>query len=80
MLRCHLSLECCPHTRRCWAWRTEPPHKTLAYKAGTADVLVDGKSSIAGERDDILQAVGGMACKYDELMAKKKDEGREFVK
>ena len=54
------------------------PHKTLAYK-GT-DVLVDGKSSAAGERDGILQAVGGLACKYDELMAKKKDEGREFVK
>lgn len=54
------------------------PHKTLAYK-GT-DVLVDGKSSIASERDDILQAVGGLACKCDELMSKKKDEGREFVK
>lgn len=54
------------------------PHKTLAYK-GT-DVLVDGKSSIASERDGILQAVGGSACKSDELMAKKKDEGREFVK
>jgi uncharacterized protein (TIGR02687 family) len=54
------------------------PHKTLAYK-GT-DVLVDGKSSIASERDGILQAVGGAACKYDELMAKKQDEGREFVK
>ncbi len=56
------------------------PHKKLAYKAGTADVLVDGKSSVAGERDTILQAVGGMACKADELMAKKKEEGREFVK
>jgi uncharacterized protein (TIGR02687 family) len=54
------------------------PHKTLAYK-GT-DVLVDGKSSIASERDGILQAVSGLACKCDELMAKKKDEGREFVK
>ena len=54
------------------------PHKTLSYK-GT-DVLVDGKSSIASERNGILQAVGGMACKYDELMAKKKDEGRELVK
>jgi uncharacterized protein (TIGR02687 family) len=54
------------------------PHKKLAYK-GT-DVLVDGKSSIASERDGILQAVGGAACKCDELMAKKKDEGREFVK
>ena len=38
------------------------PHKTLAYKAN-GDVLVDGKSSIASERDGILQAVGGMACK-----------------
>jgi len=54
------------------------PHKRLAYK-GT-DVLVDSKSSIASERDGILQAVSGLACKYDELMAKKKDEGREFVK
>jgi uncharacterized protein (TIGR02687 family) len=54
------------------------PHKTLAYK-GT-DVLVDGKSSIASERDAILQSVGGLACKSDELMAKKKEEGREFVK
>ena len=54
------------------------PHKTLAYK-GT-DVLVDGKSSIASERDGILQSVGGLACKYDELMAKKKEDGREFVK
>jgi uncharacterized protein (TIGR02687 family) len=54
------------------------PHKRLAYK-GT-DVLVDSKSSIASERDAILQAVSGLACKYDELMAKKKDEGREFVK
>lgn len=54
------------------------PHKTLAYK-GT-DVLVDGKSSIASERDGILKVVGGLACKYDDLMAKKKEEGREFVK
>ncbi len=54
------------------------PHKKLAYK-GT-DVLVDGKSSIASERDGILQTVGGLACKYDELMSKKKDEGRDFVK
>jgi uncharacterized protein (TIGR02687 family) len=54
------------------------PHKTLTYKG--SDVLVDGKSSIASERDGILQAVGGLACKCDELMAKKKEEGREFVK
>ena len=59
------------------------PHKKLAYRVlpnGGTDVLVDGKSSIASERDGILQTVGGLACKYDELMAKKKEEGREFVK
>ncbi len=54
------------------------PHKTLAYK-GT-DVLVDGKSSIASERDGILKSVSGLACKNHEFMAKKKEEGREFVK
>jgi uncharacterized protein (TIGR02687 family) len=54
------------------------PHQTLAYQ-GT-DVRVDGKSSIASERNGILHAVGGLACQYGELMAKKKEEGREFVK
>ena len=54
------------------------PHKSLSYK-GT-DVLVDGKSSIASERDAILKTVGGLACKSEELMAKKKEEGRDFVK
>ncbi len=54
------------------------PHESLAYKG--IDVLVDGKSSIAGERNTILQAVGGLACKGDDLMAKRKEEGREFVK
>jgi uncharacterized protein (TIGR02687 family) len=54
------------------------PHKSLQYKG--ADVLVDGHASAAGDRDGILQNVGGMACKYDELMAKKKEEGREFIK
>jgi uncharacterized protein (TIGR02687 family) len=54
------------------------PHQSLSYK-GT-DVLVDGKSSIASERDTILQSVGGAACKYDELMSKRKEEGREFIK
>ena len=54
------------------------PHKTLAYKG--PDVLVHGKSSIASERDGILQAVSGLTCKCDELMEKKKDDGRGFVK
>lgn len=54
------------------------PHQTLTYR-GT-DVLVDGQSSIAGERNGILQRVGGLACKADDLMAMKKDAGREFIK
>lgn len=54
------------------------PHKNLSYK-GT-DVLVDGKSSIASERDTILQTVGGAACKFDEIMSMRKEEGREFIK
>lgn len=54
------------------------PHRTLAYKG--LDVLVDGKSSIAGERGAILQSVDGLACKSDELMGMKKDEGRDFVR
>lgn len=54
------------------------PHKELTYK-GT-DVLVDGRSSIASERNNILQSVGGVACKYDEIMSKRKEEGREFIK
>ena len=56
------------------------PHKTLAYKPN-GDVLVDGKpTSSTEQRDEILEAVGGMACKADDLLAMKKDEGREFVK
>jgi len=54
------------------------PHKSLTYKG--ADVLVDGSASAAADRGGILQRVGGVACRYDELMAKKKEEGREFVK
>lgn len=55
------------------------PHQKLAYKEGA--VLVDGKPT-AGmpQRDAILQTIGGLAVKYDALMAMKKDEGREFVK
>jgi PglZ domain len=35
---------------------------------------------IASERDGILQAVSGLTCECDELMEKKKDDGRGFVK
>ena len=56
------------------------PHKSVAFKA-SGDVLVDGQPTATLEqRSTILQAVEGMACKAEELMARKKDEGREFVK
>ena len=55
------------------------PHETLEYKIN-GDVLVDGKPNATLEqRDEILQTVGGMACKADELIKKKKEEGKEFV-
>lgn len=57
------------------------PHKTLAYKPGNPDVLVDGKPTSSSEnRNEILKAVGGMTCKAGDLLAMKRDEGREFVK
>lgn len=56
------------------------PHETLAYKPN-GDVLVDGKpTSSTEQRGEVLEAVGGMACKAGELLAMKRDEGREFVK
>ena len=54
------------------------PHSELSFKG--SDVLVDGSPSGAGDRDAILQKIGGMACKADALMALKKDEGRELVR
>lgn len=55
------------------------PHKSLAYN-GEA-VLADGlPTSGLASRIAVLKAVGGVAVKYDDLMAMKKDEGREFVK
>ena len=56
------------------------PHKTLTYKPN-GDVLVDGKPTSSTEsRNEILKAVGGMACKAGDLLAMKRDEGREFVR
>ena len=55
------------------------PHETIAYKP-TGEVLVDGKpTSGIDNRDAILAGRDGMAVKADELLAKKKDDGREFV-
>jgi uncharacterized protein (TIGR02687 family) len=55
------------------------PHKTLAFKP-SGEVLVDGKPTASLEkRNAILQSVGGLACLAGDLIAMKKDEGREFV-
>ncbi len=55
------------------------PHKVLAYKSN-GDVLVDGKPTLSlAQRDEILQTRGGIACKADDLIAMKREEGREFV-
>ena len=56
------------------------PHKTLSYKSN-GDVLVDGQSSSGlPARNAILGNYQGMAVKAEELMAMKRDEGREFIK
>ena len=55
------------------------PHEALSFGA-KGDVLVDGKSSVAPKRGDILKAIGGTAIKADELLAMKKVEGRAFVR
>jgi uncharacterized protein (TIGR02687 family) len=56
------------------------PHKVLTYKPN-GEILVDGKpTSLTEQRDDILKAVEGMACKAPDLMALKKEQGRELVK
>ena len=55
------------------------PHETLEYRSG-GDVLVDGKPNASLEqRDAILHNVGGMACGDDDLIKKKKEEGRAMV-
>ncbi|MBL0321413.1 MAG: BREX-1 system phosphatase PglZ type A [Ignavibacteria bacterium] len=54
------------------------PHTHLSF-AGS-DIMVDGKSSIASERNGVLLSVNGIACKYSDLIALKKDEGRALIK
>ncbi len=55
------------------------PHKFLTYKAN-GDVLVDDRPTASfDQRHDILAGAEGMVCKADELIARKKEEGRRFV-
>jgi uncharacterized protein (TIGR02687 family) len=56
------------------------PHTALSYKAN-GDVLVDGKAtSLTEQREEILKGFEGMACKAPDLLALKKEQGRDFVK
>ena len=56
------------------------PHNVLTYKPN-GDILVDGKAtSLTEQRDEILKAVEGKACKAPELLALKKEQGRDLVK
>lgn len=56
------------------------PHKKLSYKTN-GEVLADDKPTASTEqRDDIIRALGGIVCKAEDLLAKKKEEGREYVK
>lgn len=55
------------------------PHKTLAYRVN-GDVFVDGKATASLEqRSSILDAVEGIAVRAGDLLAMKKEQGRELV-
>ena len=55
------------------------PHSKLEYTE-KGDVLADGKPTASLEqRNGVLSTVDGMAVKADQLLAMKKEEGREFI-
>ena len=55
------------------------PHSKLEYTE-KGDVLADGKPTASLEqRNGVLSTRGGMAVKADQLLAMKKEEGREFI-
>ena len=57
------------------------PHKTLDYKQGADDVLVDGLSSQGTQqRNKILEAYGGMAITAETLRDWSRDDGRQALK
>ena len=56
------------------------PHKKLEY-GDKGDVLVDGKPcSSFQQRADLLANYNGIAVKADDLLAMKKDQGRDFIR
>ena len=58
------------------------PHNTLAYKRNAnLDLTADGAIvSTVEQRSDQLSKYGGVAIKADDLLAKGKGKGREFVR
>lgn len=55
------------------------PHKSLSYTS-KGEVLVNGQPSASlDQRSNLLGAVNGMAVKATELIARKKEEGRELI-
>ena len=57
------------------------PHKTLGYKPDAGDVLVDGMPTASlVQRNEVLAREEGLAVKADELLALKKEEGRDLVR
>lgn len=56
------------------------PHDKLSYPAAAEPVLVDGISSAAPNRGNILAKRKGIAVKADEIREMKKEDGRELVR
>ena len=55
------------------------PHRSLAINADGNALADDLPTGSLEQRSKVLQAYGGIACKAEDLMAMKKDAGREFV-
>jgi hypothetical protein len=55
------------------------PHQVLEYK-NNGTILVDGKPTASlDQRNAMLSTVDGVAIRFDELVAMKKEQGREFI-
>jgi uncharacterized protein (TIGR02687 family) len=55
------------------------PHRTLEYKPN-GDVIVDGQGTAGvDQRSNVLSRVQGMATKAGDLLAMKKEEGRQLI-
>ncbi len=55
------------------------PHKVMNFKPN-GDPFIDGKPvGSLEQRNEIIEGEGGLACRAEDLMAKKKEEGREYV-